>query len=117
MEIKHCTTKQEIEMLREDSALTLVGLVAEEESLTAFMEWVKQYTDMKEETIYVISGKLMNDSYNLSGSNRYKNDLNIVSIKLSDMVNPAKIIIPRFNIGGSWMDDIINNNIAREQGE
>lgn len=112
MEIKHCSSKEEIEMLKSDSALTLIGLVADEENLTAFMEWVKQYTEMKTETVYVISGKLMNESYDLRGTTRYRNNLNIVSIKLSDMVDPAKIVIPRFNIGGKWMDDIIENNIS-----
>lgn len=45
----------------------------------------------------------------LSGSNSYTGDLNIIVIKLSDLVNPNKIITKRFEFGGRWFDDIVNN--------
>lgn len=110
MKVTYCSTKDQIEELKNDSALTIIGLIADEENLNAFVGWVKTFTPMKNESVYVISGKLMNDSYNLEGNKRYKDDLNIVSIKLSDMQNPMSIVIKRFEIGGRWMDDIIANN-------
>lgn len=52
----------------------------------------------------------MNDFYTLSGKNAYPDDLNIVVIKLSNLVNPNKLITKRFEFGGKWFDDIVDNN-------
>ena len=47
----------------------------------------------------------------LPGNNRYPDDLNIVSIT---NINQAKIAIPRFQVGGRWFDDIVNNLKSRK---
>ena len=94
------------------SALTIEGLT--EESIKDFIDWVKQYTPMINETAYIIKGKTMNEKYGLSGDNSYPDDTNIVSIKLEDMKNPGAVVIPRFSIGARWFDDIVDNNAARE---
>ena len=57
MEIKTLTTLEELESL--GSALTMEGLA--EDSISEFIDWVKQYTPMKSETAYIIKGKTMND--------------------------------------------------------
>lgn len=62
MEIKTLTTLEELESL--GSALTMEGLA--EDSISEFIDWVKQYTPMKSETAYVIKGKTMNDVYMLT---------------------------------------------------
>lgn len=103
--------KEQLEELRSDSALTIEGL--DEDSIQDFLDWVKKYTQLKKEDVYVTKGKVMNDSYYLTG-NTYPEDVNIVSVMLSDMENPAKIVVPRFGIGGRWMDDIVDNNLRRE---
>ena len=95
------------------SALTIEGLT--EDSIKDFIDWVKQYTPMINETAYIIKGKTMNQLYGLTGNNAYPDDTNIVSIKLEDMENYTAIIIPRFNIGARWFDDIVANNAAREE--
>ena len=110
MEIIRLTELNELNDL--GSALTIEGL--SEESIQDFIDWVKQYTPMKKEIAYVIKGKTMNRVYNLMGNNAYPNDCTIVSIKLEDMENSKAIIIPRFEIGGRWFDDIIDNNSMRE---
>lgn len=111
MEIKTLTTLEELESL--GSALTIEGLL--EESIPDFIDWIKQYTPMKKEIAYVIKGETMNHVYNLTGNNAYPDDCTIVSIKLEDMENSMAVVIPRFNIGARWFDDIVMNNAAREK--
>ena len=105
------TTKEELDTL--GSALTIEGLA--KESIPDFVDWVKQYTPMKSETAYIISGNTMNNVYHLTGINAYPNDLTIVSIKLEDMENAMAVAIPRFQIGARWFDDIVDNNARREE--
>ena len=101
MEIKTLTTLEELESL--GSALTMEGL--SEDSISEFIDWVKQYTPMKSETAYIIKGKTMNDVYMLTGNNKYPDDC----------TNSMAVVIPRFNIGARWFDDIVMNNAAREK--
>lgn len=90
MEIKTLTTREELANL--GSALTIEGLA--EESITDFIDWIKEHTPMKREIVYIIKGKTMNDKYMLTGDNKYPEDLNIVSIKLEDMENFNAVVIP-----------------------
>ena len=53
----------------------------------------------------------MNEQYGLSGSNAYPEDCTIVSV--TD-INQMAITIPRFEVGGRWFDDIVDNNTRRE---
>lgn len=92
MEIKTLTTLEELESL--GSALTMEGLA--EDSISEFIDWIKQYTPMKSETAYIIKGKTMNDVYMLTGNNKYPDDCTIVSIKLEDMENSMAVVMPRF---------------------
>ncbi len=109
--VKEVTTREEIEEL--GSALTLEGLA--EESFGEFIKWIEKYTKLCNKIIYVIKGSTMNSIYNLTGNNKYPSDCTIASVKLSDMENYSSIILPRFNIGGRWLDDIIANNLDRER--
>jgi hypothetical protein len=65
--------------------------------------------------VYVTKGSLANSEWHLTGDNAYPGDLNIVSIKLDDMEDFNKVVVPRFQIGARWMDDIYDNNVARER--
>ena len=56
----------------------------------------------------------MNNKYGLTKDNAYPNDLNIVSIKLEDIKEVNRIVVPRFAIGARWFDDIVNNNEVLE---
>lgn len=115
MEIIRTTNVEELNALYNNSALTWEGLSLEEDNLDALKGWLNQYTSLINERIYVTTGKLMNDTYNLTGSNAYPNDLNIVSIMLDDIENPSAIFISRFDVGGRWFDDIVDNNARREE--
>lgn len=112
MNIVKVTTKEQLDELYHDSALSWEGI--SEESFPRIFDWVKDHTTLKNETLHVIKGSLMNSIYNLTGDNAYNSDLNIVSIKLSDIDDWQKLIIPRFQVGGRWFDDIVDNNARRE---
>lgn len=107
---KELTTIEELEGL--GSALTIEGLA--EESIKDYIEWVKKYTPMVNETAYIIKGKTMNNVYALTGDNAYPDDLTLVAIKLEDMEDWTQVVMPRFQIGARWFDDIVMNNAARE---
>lgn len=113
---KDVTTKEVLNMLYNDSALTMEGLKID--SVPEFIQWVRQYTQFKTTDIvyYVIKGSVMNRYYYLTGNNRYPDDLTIVSLRLSDMIEPLKLAVPRFQIGGRWFDDIVDNNARRQSG-
>ena len=34
-------------------------------------------------------------------------------IKLSDLINPSAIVFKRFDFGGRWFDDVVDNNARR----
>lgn len=113
MEIKVLTTIAELKELEDNSALTIEGLA--EESIPELVDWIKQYTPLINENVYIVKGKTMNEVYRLTESNAYPNDCTLVSIKLDDMANYEEIIFPRFKIGGRWFDDIVDNNMRRQE--
>lgn len=115
MEKYYVENKDLLDELYNDSALTLIGLL--EEGVEDFIKWIKKYTELKNEDVYIITGEVMNDNYGLTGDNSYPSDITIVCIKLSDMINPSTIIFPRFEIEGRWFDDIVDNNMRRESEE
>lgn len=108
------TTKEELSELYKESALTLEGLSSD--SIPDFVNWLKELEAIKAEniTVYVTKGSLMNSFYHLTGRNKYCDDLSLVSVKNSDIFT-AKVVIPRFSIGGRWFDDIVDNNNRREK--
>lgn len=111
---KDITTFKDFLSLYDDNALTIEGL-----TLASIEEWFNvllTQTEFKTETVtcYVTSGAIMNKYLGLSGTNSYPDDLTIVSFKLKSMVNPTATAIPRFNYGGRWYNDIVDNNLFRE---
>lgn len=95
------------------SALTIEGIT--DETIPDFLDWIKKYTPIAKEDVYITKGATMNELLNLTGNNAYPDDLTIVSVRLDDMQNPNAVILPRFAIGARWLDDIINNNLMRER--
>lgn len=112
-EIKKIKSKKEIDALSNVSALTFIGLDPNNKSLEQAIKWLNNHNALTEENLvfHVISGKLMNKEFGLSGTNRYAEDLSIISITGIDI---TKIILARFDVGGRWLDDIIDNNLERE---
>lgn len=113
MKTINVTKKEQLDTLYNQSALTWEGLSADEENLEAVFNWLKVNNAITNETpiVHIISGILMNNTYNLTGDNAYPNDLTIVSITNIDQM---KIAIPRFQVGARWFDDIVKNNARRE---
>lgn len=117
--MKHVVKKviniQEINELIDISALTFEGLNTSEDNIKEVIDWLKELDAIKEDNkliFHIISGKLMNKSFNLTGDNKYPDNLSIVSISGIDQ---SKVIIARFEVGGRWLDDIVDNNLNREQ--
>jgi hypothetical protein len=106
-------TKEQLDELENESALTIEGLA--ESSIPDFLNFLKENVGLKSETAYKISGEIMNYNYFLTGSNAYPPDLTIVSVKLSNIENVGKLITLRFQFGGRWFDDIVDNNRRRQE--
>lgn len=113
IKIVRVTTKEQLEELRNICIFTWVGMSDEEQNLEAIYEDLKKTPRYGKDTItfYIFKGNLMNESYNLKGTNRYPDDLTFVSVK--DFYDPfAKIVF-----GARWLDDIIDNDIERNENE
>ena len=108
-------TKAQLEELVKESALTWEGLDTSDESLQQVFDWIKGYTPLKCERVYITKGAVMDAVYGLTGDNAYQPDCSIVSVRLSDMEKPMAIALPRFRVGGRWLDDIVDNNRRREE--
>lgn len=117
MEILKVDSKKKCEELRKSSAFTIEGLETSNDSLGGLRDWINTYTLLKNERFHVISGCDMNQWYKLSGDNAYPDNLDIVCIKLEDIEDVSKIVMPRFAIGGRWLDDVIDNNLRREKAK
>lgn len=113
-DINECTTQSEIEGL--GSALTFEGFDLDGGDLEFLVNWLNDHgCELKRQEVYLIKGATMNEIYGLTGNNRYPDDLNIVSIPLDNITNLMNIITARFAIGGRWLDDVIENNVRREE--
>lgn len=113
IETIHIFSAEDLKSLYDDSALTMTGLALD--SIPDFVGWVEGYTKLLRRRVYVVSGKVMNTYCGNTGDNAYQDDLNLVAIKLSDIADYTKIVLPRFQVGGRWFDDIVDNNRRREE--
>lgn len=111
--IEQVTTKEKISAL--GSALTFEGMRTDDANLQAICDWLEAHGAAKDCDIKFccIKGNVMNKLFNLHGSNRYKADCNILSVD-SSTINASKVIMARFDVGGRWLDDVIDNNRRRE---
>ena len=110
------STKVQLDELYNSSALTFEGISEDEESMNQLLDWLKQYSEVSEPLpIYIIKGNVMNENYELTDNNAYKEELTLVSIKLKDIKNIGAVTMARFEVGGRWFDDIVDNNALREK--
>ena len=56
----------------------------------------------------------MNSVYNLTGSNAYSDDFTFLCFML-DGLDVGKLTMFKMKHNARWLDDIVDNNIAREQ--
>ena len=99
--------------LYDASALTVEGLA--EESIEDFLDAVHDTASLKKRRVFVTKGATMNKFYRLHGTNAYPEDLTIVSILLADIKRQNRVVAARFEWGGRWFDDIVDNNANREK--
>ena len=110
------TTKEQLDELYNCSAFTKEGLFDDDANINAFINWIKDYSELSDPlTIYTISGEVMNKQYHLTGDNKYPAGFQIISIHTKDIKNLDNIILPRFEMGCRWFDDIVDNNLRRER--
>ena len=111
-------SKAQLDELYKGSALTFEGFSADDENIDKFVKWLKEHSEISNPLpIHIISGQTMNINYGLTGSNKYKDDLTIVSIKNEDIKDLSAFIIPRLKFGGRWFDDIVDNNATVEESK
>ena len=110
----HVTTKEELNALYNQSALTFEGMDIGDENLSNIVKWLELHNAItnEEPIFHITKGRLMNKIYKLTGNNRYPDDLNILSIT---NIKQSEIAIPRFAVRGRWFDDIVDNNAEREK--
>ncbi len=103
-------TINKLEELRNMSIFTWVGMSDDEENLEAIYNGLKE-NGFKDEImkIYIFKGSLMNESYDLKGTNRYPDNLTFVSVEY--YYNP----MAKIQFGARWLDDIIDNDIRRNK--
>ena len=105
------------ESFYEDWSLTFTGVVMDEDNLQYAVDFLNGHGGKvkPDVTVWHFTGKMMNDHYGLTGGNAYPDDLNFVAIMLSDIGDVHAISLPRFEIGGRWFTDIVDNNAMHEQ--
>lgn len=104
--------KEKFEEFYNDSALTISGMIPEEAQL--YVDYFGEHTGIKEGVPgYIYSGKAINDHYNLIGDNKYPDDLHFLTIPSDAFENVMAIVTSRFQVGGRWFDDIVDNNARR----
>lgn len=113
--LEEITTSDALINLAKESAFTIEGAGGD------LLEWCVGINELlgKEnigqvKTFYTFKGKLMNETYNLTNSNAYKDDLTFFCFKL-DGLNIGKLAMFKMRFGGRWLDDIVDNNNIREE--
>jgi len=102
--------------LENGSALTFSGLVDDDSSYEGIINWLEENgAPMIDKTFYVFKGEMMNRIYDLKGKVRYPEDLTFISIKLDSIKNLDRIYLKRYELGGRWLDDIVDNDVAHSK--
>ena len=118
MEIKIIPADEtKIRELENGSAFTWEGLSGLENDKEAILDDFKKADvlgDVETFEFYTWKGELMNQIYQLTGSNAYPEDLTFVSIPLNMFKNIEKLAILKLQFGARWLDDIVDNNAHRE---
>lgn len=60
------------------------------------------------------TGADMNEQYHLTGDNAYPDDLHFLAFSL-DGLDAGKLAMFKLRMGDRWFDDIVSNNLHREQ--
>lgn len=114
-ELKEVTTEDKLRELENDSAFTIEGAGGDlNEWCAGLNEMLNQKGIGQVKEFYTFSGELMNNIYHLTGKNRYPNDFTFLCFKLDDL-DVGKLAMFKLEFRARWLDDIVDNNAAREQ--
>ena len=106
--VNHDVTKDMCVGFYNSSALTLEGLSLE--SLSDYADYLDNVCGLKDgATFNIIEGCKMNEYFDITGETAYSDDLNIVVIDLLYLKDPCDIVLKRFEFGGRWFCDVIDN--------
>lgn len=109
--------KKVSEELYDGSAFTWEGLQLRDKvdamEIAGSME-ANGFAAKDEMVFYRTTGAYFNERYGLTGSNRYPDELTIVSIPL-EYLNVADMLPVQLRFGARWFDDIVDNNARREE--
>lgn len=104
-----------LDELYQGSAYTITGAGGE------LKEWFDGYQDiLNEKQIgniskwYVFSGKDLNRKYNLTGDNRYQSNITFIAFPLTGL-DIGKLAMLKLQMGDRWFDDIVDNDLSREE--
>lgn len=98
-----------LDKFEKQSVLTYEGLSLSDQSTSAMEDCLRSYGYDKEELlVYYTHGATLNSHYDLTGGNRYPEDLIIVFVP--DFYNP----IAKISTDARWFDDIVASNRKRE---
>lgn len=110
-EIITVSTKEQLQDLYEDNALTIEGCFPCEKNYTALYDWILQYSAVKDNRLYFynVSGAVMNKYCRSSVHSAYPTNINIMCILRRNLETPDALCIPRLRIGGRWFRDAVDN--------
>ena len=108
-------TKAQLDELKKGSALTFLGCINTDEEIQNYFGWIREKATLKRERMYIVSGKVMNEAYGLTGDNALQDDLVIFCVKQEDIGSPAAIITKRFELNGHWFDDVVRNLVEAQR--
>ena len=113
-------SKQFAELERVD-AMTFEGVIAEDDSFEAIIEFLKEYNAIPEDRklvkFWVIRGDKMNKHYKLTGDNAYPDNLTIINIPLEQLKSISGVALPMRRYNGRWYSDVVSNNERRERAK
>lgn len=103
--IRKEATPSELTMLRDGSALTMVGYKLEE--LELYINELKPFIDNESIIVYQTTGKDLMHHFEVVS---LPADVNIFMISLDELKDIGKLSVGlRFQRGYRWLDDVINN--------
>ena len=111
-------TNAHLDYFYADWSFAVGGVIPDKANVDALMDWLKNEGVLKnqeEYEVFKVSGKQMNEKYSLTGTNAYNETYTILVLPLNNFSNVGKLAISRFNIGGRWFTDIVDNNARREE--
>lgn len=111
-------TEQDIEELRNKSAFTFIGAGGNlNDWMVGINDVLKQHLINQVSRFYTWNGKLMNDMYGLTQNNAYQDDITFLAFDITEipMDQIGKLSMLKLTMHARWLDDIVDNDLAREQ--